>query len=321
MSVGLVNDDRKAVLDIMSRSSDPTLANVRNACDTNGMNASAYEQANVHAVYESIASHFSDTRYKPWPLVPAFLSSLPAGSIGADVGCGNGKYLATQNVLCGGLDDGKVLTLGIDRSSNLIDIARDNFTSSSSSTSGRRNEVCVGDALCTNYRSATFDFAISIATIHHMSTPERRSMAVQEMIRLIRPVHTSDLALRPLSEHLDGPYVGLSHGRGRFLIVVWAREQRGQSRRRFESVGEQKTVVQTEDQDLLVPWILRKGGFKEDQKGTAEVFQRFYHVFTEGELESLVEDAARHFPQVDVKLELNGWEKGNWYGIWRCLQR
>jgi len=30
---------------------------------------------------------------QPWPVVERFLLELPDGSIGLDVGCGNGKYL------------------------------------------------------------------------------------------------------------------------------------------------------------------------------------------------------------------------------------
>jgi tRNA (uracil-5-)-methyltransferase TRM9 len=50
----------------------------------------AYEQRHVHEVYESIAAHFSQTRYKPWPIVAEFLDQQPAGSLGLDVGSGNG---------------------------------------------------------------------------------------------------------------------------------------------------------------------------------------------------------------------------------------
>lgn len=73
----------------------------------------SYEEEHVHEVYEQIASHFSSTRYKvcvappslateptnrfqPWPIVERFLKEQPAGAIGADVGCGNGKYLAVN---------------------------------------------------------------------------------------------------------------------------------------------------------------------------------------------------------------------------------
>lgn len=56
----------------------------------------AYEEKNVHEVYQQIAEHFSSTRYKPWPIVEDFLKGLTPGSIGLDVGCGNGKYLSVN---------------------------------------------------------------------------------------------------------------------------------------------------------------------------------------------------------------------------------
>jgi tRNA (uracil-5-)-methyltransferase TRM9 len=55
--------------------------------------ALSLESRSVHRVYDVIASHFSETRYKPWPLVEKFLKELSPGSVGLDVGCGNGKYL------------------------------------------------------------------------------------------------------------------------------------------------------------------------------------------------------------------------------------
>lgn len=44
-------------------------------------------------MYERIACHFSETRYKPWPKVADFLSNIPKGSFVLDIGCGNGKNL------------------------------------------------------------------------------------------------------------------------------------------------------------------------------------------------------------------------------------
>ena len=73
-----------------------------------------YEQQHVHEVYEQIASHFSSTRYKPWPIVESFLKSQASGSVGLDVGCGNGKYLTVNR---------DVFIVGSDRSSNLVQIA------------------------------------------------------------------------------------------------------------------------------------------------------------------------------------------------------
>lgn len=51
------------------------------------------EKKYVHRVYDAIAPHFSSTRFAKWPKVASFLSSLPLGSLVLDAGCGNGKYL------------------------------------------------------------------------------------------------------------------------------------------------------------------------------------------------------------------------------------
>ncbi|KAK7853209.1 trna (carboxymethyluridine(34)-5-o)-methyltransferase, partial [Quercus suber] len=51
------------------------------------------EKKYVHHVYDAIAPHFSSTRFAKWPKVATFLSSLPSGSLILDAGCGNGKYL------------------------------------------------------------------------------------------------------------------------------------------------------------------------------------------------------------------------------------
>lgn len=49
------------------------------------------EREFVHAFYDTVADHFSSTRYKPWPLVERFLLDLPPHALIADIGCGNGK--------------------------------------------------------------------------------------------------------------------------------------------------------------------------------------------------------------------------------------
>ncbi|KAM5183775.1 tRNA (carboxymethyluridine(34)-5-O)-methyltransferase ALKBH8 isoform 1-T1 [Callospermophilus lateralis] len=61
--------------------------------------ASQLEQEYVHRVYEEIAGHFSSTRHTPWPRIVEFLKALPSGSIVADIGCGNGKYLGINKEL------------------------------------------------------------------------------------------------------------------------------------------------------------------------------------------------------------------------------
>jgi len=74
------------------------------------------EKEYVYKVYDKIAPHFSSTRYKPWPMIVKHLESLETGTILADIGCGNGKYLGCNP---------NIYTIGIDRSYNLISCAKE----------------------------------------------------------------------------------------------------------------------------------------------------------------------------------------------------
>ena len=58
--------------------------------------ATSMEKQHVYEVYEKIAPHFSNTRYKPWPKIADFINGQADGSIIADIGCGNGKYLGVN---------------------------------------------------------------------------------------------------------------------------------------------------------------------------------------------------------------------------------
>jgi alkylated DNA repair protein alkB homolog 8 len=78
--------------------------------------ATKMEKEHVYDVYEKIAPHFSNTRYKGWPKVEEFINNIPAGSIMADVGCGNGKYL--------GCNSQNIFSIGTDRSFGLIDCCK-----------------------------------------------------------------------------------------------------------------------------------------------------------------------------------------------------
>ncbi|KHO01987.1 tRNA (uracil-5-)-methyltransferase TRM9 [Metarhizium album ARSEF 1941] len=130
--------------------------------------SASYEQTHVHAVYEAIAPHFSATRHKPWPLVQRFLTALPPGSIGLDVGCGNGKYVPVNPALH---------VLACDRSPSLARLAR----------AERAAEVLTAECLALPYRPASVDFAICIAVVHHLSTRARRRAALAQILRCLAP--------------------------------------------------------------------------------------------------------------------------------------
>jgi tRNA (uracil-5-)-methyltransferase TRM9 len=140
----------------------------------------------------------------------------------------------------------------------------------------------------------TFDFAISIAVIHHLSTPARRIEAVKAVLEILRPSPSSQ----------EG---------GKALIYVWALEQKD-SRRGWDEGHEQ---------DVMVPWVLKQkkekkvkqrrgeephsGGQEQEQEGD-KTFLRYYHLYKKGELEQDIGEAG------GVVLE-SGYEKDNWWAI------
>ncbi|TMW57169.1 hypothetical protein Poli38472_003094 [Pythium oligandrum] len=126
------------------------------------------EQQYVHQFYETVATHFSSTRYNPWPRVADFVRSLEPGSWVADIGCGNGKYMKC-------VDASQSLIVGGDRSVRLAEICKQ-----------RDLNVMVCDALTVPIRSQCCDAALSIAVLHHLSTLHHRLTAVKEVIRVLR---------------------------------------------------------------------------------------------------------------------------------------
>lgn len=305
---------------------------------TNVTNAEAYESTHVHAVYEAIAPHFSSTRHSPWPRVAAFLQSQRAGAIGLDVGCGNGKYLDVNPALH---------ILGSDRSNELVRLARtrgsgvgsnpkaiepDPVKSQSPHSVGggkpdethgpgvhgaatafvAGTEVAVADGLALPYRLAAFDFVICIAVVHHLSTRERRVEAIAELLSRLRPSATADshaagtslpgsgddhasVSAAPVDGELQrtpGEASSSGDGKATALVFVWALEQ-SSSRRGWDEGSEQ---------DTLVPWVMR-------QKGRPnETFQRYYHLYKQGELEEDIVAAGG-------VVEESGYERDNWWAI------
>ncbi|KAL8807060.1 MAG: hypothetical protein Q9182_000893 [Xanthomendoza sp. 2 TL-2023] len=224
----------------------------------------AYEETYVHQVYENIASHFSSTRYKPWPIVQRFLQELPKGSVGLDVGCGNGKYLTVNP---------DIFILATDRSANLVQIANEHPPP---------HCALVADNLALPHPSSSFDFAISIAVIHHLSSRHRRVQAIAAILDTLRPGAGSE------REPLSG---------GKALIYVWALEQKT-SRRGWD---------EGDEQDVMVPWVMKT---KSDGHSNAQskTFHRYYHLYRQGELEDDVVEAGGSIAQ-------SGYEKDNWWAI------
>ncbi|GAA30470.2 alkylated DNA repair protein alkB homolog 8 [Clonorchis sinensis] len=304
----------------------PTLATVQ-------FDPVALETKCVHEVYDEIANDFSSTRHSPWPGVLEFLRTQPLGALGADVGCGNGKYLVavqenshnrsvcvpepassnqSNSVASPRLPTIPPLApmLAMERSSCLAKIVRK-----------RGFDVTVGDILRLPYCAGRLDYFLCIAVLHHLSTKPRRLQAVEELARLLR-----------------------SGGRG--LIQVWAKEQHdptsseparylrktrnSKSTTPFEGEEDKPDVVEpiknvrlpvhvsgTEfyATDMIVPWKSKQRkstGTTSPNKADncpSAIPGRFYHLFVRGELEALIEQVP------SLRLERAFYEQGNWVAI------
>lgn len=128
----------------------------------------------------------------------------------------------------------------LERSTNLARIAARHEPHSS----------VVADNLSLPHPSASFDFAISIAVIHHLSTPLRRIEAVRAILELLKPASGGNRQESRSVETETG---------GRALIYVWALEQKD-SRRGWDEGHEQ---------DVIVPWVMKgnnKANYRNRQK-------------------------------------------------------
>jgi ubiquinone/menaquinone biosynthesis C-methylase UbiE len=201
-------------------------------------NATSFEKTHVHCVYEAIAESFDTTRFAHWNAVKTFIRSLPPRAIVVDNGCGNGKYLGFS-----GRPD--VHWMGNDLCSGLLACCHKNVAT------GGNTDLLQANGLSLPYRCASVDAVISVAVLHHLSTPLRRRAFVDEMARIVRPG-------------------------GRVFVTVWATEATSSPRTKTKDWRVQ------DNGDAMIPW--------KHSDGTV-VQWRYYHLFQKEELRTLFDDA------------------------------
>ncbi|KAL4089593.1 hypothetical protein QTP88_024606 [Uroleucon formosanum] len=259
----------------------------------NEKNASELEFQHVHDVYENIASHFSETRQKPWPNVVKFLSKSKPGAIVLDVGCGNAKYFTNTS---------DIFQLGCDRSTQLAQICKN-----------RNHQVFNCDCLQLPIRSNCVDLCISIAVLHHLATSDRRLKALREINRVLA-VGGQALVYVWAKEQCR------NHNLSTYLKQSKINKPKAESTPELtkefcvESIDVNLPIHTNRSNfihnDLLVPWKLNQ---KKKQENESKTHLRYYHVFEEFELKLLCEQI------YDCKVIDYYYDQGNWCVIFEKI--
>ncbi|HLZ31719.1 MAG TPA: class I SAM-dependent methyltransferase [Chloroflexota bacterium] len=129
-----------------------------------------------HALYAAVAHEYDDVF--PRHVAEHYLDKrtglvknlIPLGGLVLDVGCGTGQLGAA--IAAEGYD-----VFGVDLSPAMVARARD------------RGLVGTFSAITTAlpFADDAFDLALTVATLHHLETPERVAATVREMGRIVKP--------------------------------------------------------------------------------------------------------------------------------------
>ncbi|MDD2353890.1 MAG: class I SAM-dependent methyltransferase [Patescibacteria group bacterium] len=116
----------------------------------------------VRTSYDSIATHFDLTRKKRvWPQIEEYCKRVKEGEAVLDLACGNGRLL-------GSLFDKKINYLGIDVSSQLINIAQKNYP---------KHKFIVGNVLDIESileKGESYDYIFFLAALQHIPGHKNR---------------------------------------------------------------------------------------------------------------------------------------------------
>ncbi|EKG03914.1 hypothetical protein TCSYLVIO_005026 [Trypanosoma cruzi] len=223
------------------------------------------EREHVLKVYDAIASHFSSTRYKAWPKVQAFIESLPKYSLVADVGCGNGKYFTCAQCYR------KATVTHIDDVG--VTVEADDVEDACRYVVGI--DLSEGLLRLAQEQQKKLASASQVISRTDLLRADGRRTALRggvfDAVISIAVIH--HLATQAGRVEAIRELLRLVRPDGLVLISVWAKEQ---SRKRSRN----------DEADVLIPWEMHEKYDKEKR-----VYQRYYHLFVQGELESLAVEA------------------------------
>jgi len=154
-----------------------------------------------NCTYDHFALHFNETRKAIWSRVGKFLDNIPKNSLVADIGCGNGKYTRYRQ---------DIFVIANDICVPLLNTIEKNYS----------YDCCVADGLYLPYKTKRFQYAISIAVLHHISDYESRLKFITNIIKILE-------------------------SGGKLLFTVWALEQ----------TIKPKWIYKGNNGDYLIPWL------------------------------------------------------------------
>ncbi len=121
--------------------------------------------------YNAVSDSFSRAREKIWPEIEfLFGEFINKGDRVLDLGCGNGRFYNT-------ISSQKALYVGVDNSSELIEVARKKHPS---------GDFSIGDALNLEFPDNYFNKIYSVAVLHHIPSDELRTKFLEESKRALK---------------------------------------------------------------------------------------------------------------------------------------
>lgn len=276
-------------------------------------------------------------RFAIWPEVRNFIQALPHAAVVADVGCGNGKYFSVRN---------DVAVLGSDRSAGLAAVAMRATAHQAAGFGNAAADACIADGFHLPYKTGSMDAVLCIAVLHHISTPQRRLQMLCEVARLLQPGGQALVTVWSTKQENPArtiakwkPVRGAAlHHAATESAFARANHDGGDKQRQHQA--EVRPAQQAQGADFYVPWHVpfhrvsqhmtaqaltadgreachvaagdcvrqpgtSAGGAVDRTKRTV-MFQRYCHLYEDGELEALIDATP------DVQLVSSMWDASNW---------
>ena len=128
----------------------------------------------VKASYETISSHFSKTRHKPWQEFSMFGKYIKDNDKILDLGCGNGRLYKffTENKL-------NIDYYGLDLTEKFIEICKETYPMI-------KDRFIVGDMTEIPYEKEFFNHILAISSFQHLPNKKTRLKALSEMHRTLK---------------------------------------------------------------------------------------------------------------------------------------